>query len=213
MLQNKIYQYFWKEIINTFLIILFGFTLITWTVKAVNFLELIIENGYSINTYFSYSILNIFGIITKFIPLAFLITLIIFILKQLQENEFLILWSVGVKKKTIVDFLFLVSIAIILFNLILSVVFSPLALNKSRHLLNNSNLNSLMPILRTQQFSDSFKGLTLFVEKKLDNEIKNVFIHDNANTLKNLTANKSKNTQTTIISQKGIVTNRKFNFT
>ena len=99
MLQNKIYQYFWKEIINTFLIILFGFTLITWTVKAVNFLELIIENGYSINTYFSYSILNIFGIITKFIPLAFLITLIIFILKQLQENEFLILWSVGVKKK------------------------------------------------------------------------------------------------------------------
>ena len=207
MLQNKIYQYFWKEIINTFLIILFGFTLITWTVKAVNFLELIIENGYSINTYFSYSILNIFGIITKFIPLAFLITLIIFILKQLQENEFLILWSVGVKKKTIVDFLFLVSIAIILFNLILSVVFSPLALNKSRHLLNNSNLNSLMPILRTQQFSDSFKGLTLFVEKKLDNEIKNVFIHDNANTLKNLTANKSKNTQTTIISQKGIVTN------
>ena len=34
-------------------------------------------------------------------------------------------------------------------------------------------------------------------------KLKNVFIHDNANTLKNLTANKSKNTQTTIISQKG----------
>ena len=62
--------------INTFLRFYLVLHLITWTVKAVNFLELIIENGYSINTYFSYSILNIFGIITKFIPLSFLITLI-----------------------------------------------------------------------------------------------------------------------------------------
>ena len=78
MLQNKIYQNFAKEIIVTFFIILFGLSIIAWTARAVNFLDLIVENGYSVPTYFQYSFLNLFGILTKFIPLALLISLVIF---------------------------------------------------------------------------------------------------------------------------------------
>ena len=106
MLQNKIYQNFTKEIIKTFLVILFGFSIIAWTVRAVNFLDLIVESGYSVLTYFQYSFLNLFGIMTKFIPLSFLIALIIFILKQIQENEFIILWTSGVKKIKVINLFF-----------------------------------------------------------------------------------------------------------
>ena len=91
MLQNRIYQNFLKEILKTFFVILLGLTLIAWTVRAVNFLDLIVESGYSISNYFQYSFLNLFGILTKFIPLAFLLSLIIFIVKQIQEKEFIIL--------------------------------------------------------------------------------------------------------------------------
>ena len=93
MLQNKIYQNFSKEILKTFFVILFGLTVIAWTVRAVNFLDLIVDSGYSIPTYFKYAILNLFGILTKFIPLSFLIALIIFIIKKIQDTEFLILWT------------------------------------------------------------------------------------------------------------------------
>ena len=62
MLQNKIYQNFIKEILKTFFVILLGLSLLAWTVRAVNFLDLIVENGYSLTTYFQYSILNLFGI-------------------------------------------------------------------------------------------------------------------------------------------------------
>ena len=103
MLQNKIYQNFIKEILKTFFVILLGLTLIAWTVRAVNFLDLIVESGYSISNYFQYSFLNLFGILTKFIPLAFLLSLIIFIVKQIQEKEFIILWTSGVKKITIIN--------------------------------------------------------------------------------------------------------------
>ena len=58
MLQNKIYLDFIKEILKTFLVILFGLSLIAWTVRAVNFLDLIVESGYSITTYFQYSLIN-----------------------------------------------------------------------------------------------------------------------------------------------------------
>ena len=62
MLQNKIYRNFIKEILKTFFVILFGLTIIAWTVRAVNFLDLIVENGYNVSTYFKYSFLNIFGL-------------------------------------------------------------------------------------------------------------------------------------------------------
>ena len=32
-----------------------------------------------------------------------------------------------------------------------------------------------LPTIRTQQFSDSFKGFTFIVEKKVNNEIQNIF--------------------------------------
>ena len=51
--------------------------------------------------------------------------------------------------------------------LILTTFITPLALNKSRLLLSNENFGSFVPTVRTQQFSDSFKGFTFIVEKKL----------------------------------------------
>ena len=71
MLQNKIYQNFFIEIAKTFLLILFGLSVIALTVRSVSFLDLIVDNGYSVSTYFKYSLLNLFGITPKFIPLAF----------------------------------------------------------------------------------------------------------------------------------------------
>ena len=93
MLQNKIYHNYFFEIFKTFLTIIFGLSLVALTVRAVNFLELIVENGYSLKTYFIYSILNIFGIAPKFFPLAFLISVMIFIFKHKNNSEFVILWS------------------------------------------------------------------------------------------------------------------------
>ena len=110
MLQNKIYLNFIKEISKSFLVILsWSFTLIALTVRAVSFLELIVDNGYPVGTYFKYSILNIFGIAPKFIPLSFLISLTIFIIKHLQDGEFTILWMSGVKKMQMVNIFFSIS--------------------------------------------------------------------------------------------------------
>ena len=210
MLQNKIYQNFIKEILKTFFIILLGLSLIAWTVRAVNFLDLIVESGYSISTYFQYSFLNLFGIITKFIPLSFLLALIIFIIKQIQENEFIILWTSGVKKIKVVNVFFLISSFILLFYLICATIVTPIVLNQSRILIGGQGFNSFLPTVRVNQFSDSFQGFTFMVEKKFKNEIQNVFIYDKSNTLKNLTSEKSDKFSTTILSEKGIVGEKKW---
>ena len=186
MLQNKIYQNFIIEILKTLLIILFGLSLIAFTVRAVNFLDLIVENGYNISTYFKYSLLNIFGIAPKFIPLSFLIAILIFIHKHKDNSEFVILWTSGVKKIQLVNILVFISVIVSILYLLFSTIITPFALNKSRLILSNDSFNSFLPTIRTQQFSDSFKGFTFIVEKKQNNRMQNIFLHDKGRNLKNL---------------------------
>ena len=209
MLQNKIYQNFLIEIFKTFFIILFGLSLVALTFKAVNFLDLIIESGYSTQVYFHYSLLNLFGIAPKFIPLSFLITLTLFILKHLQNSEFIILWTSGVKKIQILNLLFYSSILVMFLYLFFSTFLTPIALNKSRQLLSNENFNSFLPTIKSQQFSDSFKGFTFFVETKINNEIKNIFLHDKGNNLKNFSSNASDINSTSITAESGIIENKR----
>ena len=58
---------------------------------------------------------------TKFIPLSFLIALTVFIMKQAQENEFVILWTSGVKKLRLVNLFFIISVFILIFYVIFSI--------------------------------------------------------------------------------------------
>ena len=208
MLQNKIYQNYFIEILKTFFTIVLGLSLIALTVRAVNFLELVVDNGYPIITYFQYSFLNIFGIAPKFIPLAFFVSAIFFIIKHKNDSEFIILWTSGVKKIQLVNLILLSSFSVLIFYLILSVFLTPYALNKSRQLLSQDQLNSFLPTIRSQQFSDSFKGFTFIVDKKIGNEVKNIFLHDTGKNLKNFSSNFSDSSSTTIIAEKGIINNR-----
>tara|TARA_Y100001958_G_C21157409_1_gene492121 strand:- start:107 stop:1231 length:1125 start_codon:yes stop_codon:yes gene_type:complete len=209
MLQNKIYQNFYLEILKTFFIIVFGLSLIALTVRAVNFLELIVDNGYPVSTYFMYSFLNLFGIAPKFIPLAFLVALTIFIIKHQNDREFLLLWTSGVKKIKIVNLIIFSSLSVLIIYLFLSIFLTPYALNKSRLLLGKDQLNSFLPTIRSQQFSDSFKGFTFIVEKKFKNEIEHIFLHDTGKNIKNLSSDSSDFTTTTIIADKGMIDKRK----
>ena len=209
MLQNKIYQNFLVEIFKTFFMILFGLSLIALTVRAVSFLDLIVESGYPVYTYFHYSILNLFGIAPKFIPLSFLLALTIFILKHIQDSEFIILWTSGVKKIFVVNLFLTISIIILIIYLILTTIVTPLALNKSRQLLSNDSINSFLPTIKTQQFSDSFKNFTFIVENKSGNELQHIFLHDKGNNFKNLSSNLSQISETTILAENGIVEENK----
>ncbi len=207
MLQNKIFGNYYKEILITFFTILLSLSVIAWTVRAVNFLDLIVENGYSLATYFKYSLLNIFGILTKFIPLSFLLALTLFILKQIQENEFIILWTSSVKKIQIVHLFLLISITVSVFHILFSAFLTPYLLNQSRQLLSQENFNSFLPTVKVQEFNDSFSGLTFFVEEKYSNEIKNIFLRDDKNVFNNISSNQNNQISKTIVAKEGIIVN------
>ena len=211
MLKNKIYKYLSNEILKNFITILLTFTAIAWAARAVNFLDLMVEDGYTSSIYFKYSVLNISTIITRFIPLAFLLALCVSIVKFERQQELLILWTSGLNKIKIVNIFLLIAFFITFVQLVLSLFVNPFLLNKSRSLLRDGEELQYNSMLRSNEFSDNLQGITFYVqEKSINNELINIFIKDeggNLNILKNSSNDES--VDSTIFAKKGYITKDK----
>ena len=179
MFKNKIYNYFFNEIFKNFITILLTFSAIAWVIKAINFLDLVVVDGYGSVIYFKYTLLNITAVLSRFIPLSFLLSLIISIIKFERQKEFLILWVSGLSVNKIINIFILTGLLITLLQLILSIFINPYLLNKSRFLIGDDNQISVNTVLRSNDFNASFEEITFFINKKnSNNELLNVFIKD-----------------------------------
>ena len=152
MLKNKIYKYLSNEILKSFITILFTFTAIAWVARAVNFLDFMVADGFSASVYFKYSVLNITTIMTRFIPLAFLLSLIFSVVKFEKQQELLILWTSGLNKIKIANIFILIAFFLTIFQLILSLFINPYLLNKSRSLLTNTDEFEIGTILKSNEY-------------------------------------------------------------
>ena len=210
MLKNKIYKYFFNEILKNFITILFTFTALAWVVRAVNFLDLIVEDGYSSVIYFKYSILNITTILTRFTPLAFLLSLTISIVKFERQQELLILWTTGLSKLRVVNIFLLIGFLITLFQLIMSLFVNPFLLNKSRSLLSSDEAIQMNTVLKSNDFNATFTGVTFYIDKKnSNNELQHVFIKDTNGKLNTVIDEVNKKKDSTIFAEKGFAINNK----
>ena len=204
MLKNKIYKYLSSEIFKNFITILLTFAAIAWVVRAVNFLDLIVEDGHSLNTYLKYSALNITTIITRFVPLAFLLSLTVSIIKFENQQELLILWTTGLAKIKVVNIFLLIAFFVTLFQIILSLFINPYLLNNSRSLLSNTKALELNTVLKSNDFSDLFTGVTFYVDKKTpNNELLNIFIKDSDGALNTILSEVKQKQDTTVTAKKG----------
>ena len=210
MLKNKIYKYLASEILKNFITILLTFSAIAWTVRAVNFLDLMIEDGFTISIYFKYSLLNISTVITRFVPLSFLLSLIISIVKFERQQELLILWTTGLTKIKVANFFFLIGLFVTLLQITLSLIINPFTLNMSRSLLSETETQEITSMLKSNDFNDSFEGVTFYTDKKnLNGELLNIFIKDTTGALSGIVSEIGTTRNTTIIAKKGFVINDK----
>jgi len=183
-MNKTIYKYLFYEFIRFFIATLFAFAAIVWTVQAVNYLDLITEDGHSFSVYFFYSFLTLSKVLTKLIPFCFLIATVLTIIKLEKDNELLALWTSGLKKINIVNHLLRVSLLIMFIQLILTTTLNPTLLNLSRTLIKNSELKFVSSMFKEKQFNDTVEGLTIFVDKKTaDGIYKNIFIRDESTVL------------------------------
>ena len=74
-MKKTIFNNLFNEVTIFFLVCSVTLTLIVWIIQAVNFIDIISEDGHSIATYFSYLILNFPKIYSKLLLLSFFFSL------------------------------------------------------------------------------------------------------------------------------------------
>ena len=183
-MKNTIYKYFFYEFSRYFIVVLFALTAVIWTIQAVNYLDLVTDDGHAFKIYLFYAFLSIPKIITKLIPFSFLLASILTILKLDKDNELIILWTSGLNKIHIVNLIFRISLLIMFIQLFLSSIITPETLNYSRSIIKNSQLQFVPSLLKEKEFNDTVEGLTIFVGKKTGSKkYENIFIRDDSNVI------------------------------
>ena len=201
-MKNRIYKYIFYEFIRNFIVILFAFAAVIWTIQAVNFLDLVTDDGHAFRIYLLYSFLTLSKVLTKLIPFSFLICSVVTFLKLEKDNELIVLWTSGLNKIHIVNLLFRISILMVFIQLLMATIINPKSLNVSRTLLKNSELQFVPSLLKLKLFNDTVKGLTIFVEnKKIDGTYENIFIKDEGKVLTQISGGSS-----TIFAKSGYAT-------
>jgi Predicted permeases len=126
-----------------------------------------------------------------------------------RQRELVVLWSSGLEKSKILNLFFRISFLVLGIQLLFSVLVTPSTLYQSRDLIKNSNFDSLGSIIKINDFTDSFKKMTFYIERKNKDVLENVFIRDKANNFKNLSGSENENNDTVIIAKKGLIKNKK----
>jgi lipopolysaccharide export system permease protein len=157
------------DYLSFFLITLLGSSIVVWVFQAVNYLDIMIEDGRDYTIYINYSLLNFPKILSKLFPFVLFFSIFHITSKFENNNELIILWNFGVTKIELINFIFRFSLILMIVQITLSSLIIPKSQDLARSFLRTSTVNFFGNFIKPQRFNDTIKNVTIYSEKK-DNE-------------------------------------------
>ena len=183
-MEKLIFRKLFNNITLFFLISIFSLSLIIWITQAVNFLDLVSEDGHGLKIYFMYTLYNFPKIISRILVFVFFISIFYVLIKHEEKNELLLFWINGIEKKEFSRKLIKFSLIYLFIQLILSTIVVPYSNSKAKSFVRQSNVDYLGSIITAEKFTDAVKDLTIFIGKKENNLLYDVFLKDKLGTQK-----------------------------
>ena len=152
-------------------------SLVIWVFQAVNYLDIMIEDGRDYVVYLKFSLLNFPKIISKILPFILFFSIFYVTIKYELNNELIIFWNFGVHKMQIINFIFLVSIFLMFLQIFLASFIVPVTQDSARSFLRSSSVNFYENFIKPQKFNDTIRGVTIYSEgKNTDGKLQNLYI-------------------------------------
>ena len=140
--------------------------IVIWVFQAVNYLDIMIEDGRDYIVYIKFSLLNFPKILSKIFPFVLFFSLFYVTTKYELNNELIIFWNFGVHKMQVINFIFKISIILLLFQLLLTLFVVPKTQDLARSFLRTSTVNFFGNFIKSQKFNDTIKGVTIYSDRK-----------------------------------------------
>ena len=149
-----------------FLISLFSIGTIIWVFQAVNFLDIIIEDGRNYLVYLNFSLLNFPKILSKLVPFVLFFSFIFVVGRYELKNELMIFWNFGINKIDLINFFVKFSFLVMLLQIFLTAIIVPKTQDLARSFLRASSINYLENFIKPKIFNDAVKNLTIYSNSK-----------------------------------------------
>ena len=175
---NKlVYKKILSDYLIFFIITIVSATTIIWIFQAVNFLDIMVEDGKGYLTYINYSLLNIPKILSRLLPFVLFFSFFYILIKYENNNELLIFWNFGINKIQLIYFFLYFSLLMVFIQILLTSFIVPNSLKYSRELMKNSNIDLFEGFIKPKKFNDTIKGLTIYSEDQIKNgDFVNIYI-------------------------------------
>ena len=165
-MKKLLYRKLLLDYINFFLIALISSSLIIWVFQAVNFLDIMVEDGREYSVYINYSLLNFPKIISRLLPFVLFFSIYYVLSKYELNNELIIFWNFGEDKIKFINFILYISIFLLLIQICFTSFIVPKSQDQARSFLRNSNVNFLGSFVKPKRFNDTIEGVTIYSENK-----------------------------------------------
>ena len=165
-MKKILFQKLFTDYMIFLLLALISTSIVIWVFQAVNYLDIMIEDGRDLWVYINFSLLNFPKIVSKIFPFVLFFSLFYVTTKYELNNELIIFWNFGVHKIKIVNFVLKFSIFLLIIQLVLTSIIVPKAQDKARYFLRSSTVNFLDNFIKPQKFNDTIKDVTIYSDKK-----------------------------------------------
>ena len=170
------------DYLTFFVLALLSSSIIVWVFQAVNFLDIMIEDGRDYIIYINYSLLHFPKILAKLYPFVLFFSLFYMTIKYENNNELLIFWNFGVHKTELINLILKLSIIMTIIQVILTSILVPKSQDTAKSFLRKSTVNVFENFIKPQRFNDTIKNLTIYSEKKdLEGNLYNIYVKKKIN--------------------------------
>jgi len=129
------------DYMSFFLIALLSSSIIIWVFQAVNYLDIMIEDGRDYIVYINYTLLNFPKIVSKLYPFVLFFSLYYVTIRYEANNELIIFWNFGVSKIELINFILKFTFILMLIQILLSSLIVPKCQDLARSFLKTSTIN------------------------------------------------------------------------
>ena len=180
-MKKIIFRKFLFDCLAFFIISLISTSVIIWVFQAVNYLDIIIDEGRGYDIYLAYSFLSFPKILSKILPFAFFFSFSYVVAKYELNNQLLIFWNFGISKIKLIHFFFIFSIFLFFFQIIFTTLLVPKSQELARSIIRTSNYNFVDNFIKIKKFNADVNDLTIYTESKdQDGNYNNIYIKKNS---------------------------------
>jgi len=141
-------------------------SIVIWVFQAVNYLDIMIEDGRDYLVYIKFTLLNFPKILGKIFPFIIFFSLFYVTTKYELNNELIIFWNFGVHKLQIIYLAIKLSILLLLIQIFITSIIIPKSQDIARSFLRSSTVNFFGNFIKPQKFNDTIKGVTIYSDRK-----------------------------------------------